>query len=202
MCIIIYHESSDVSCRENHRALIGKRPSHSDVGPFHSQSDYPKKAPKEPDNLGTEDHQVDDHDTDEHHHGVTLDFLGTLGSLLFQIVLLNLPHIEADHLEVHPLVVAAKYANQSPDYIRQHGAADAGFKMDEGVFIVAGFHIGNGLVELGSEIFARYPAVGSKDLQHISVIFQILPDGKGKARNLILNELAPLFHKVKNLIIG
>ena len=34
-------------------------------------------------NLGTEDHQVDNHDTDEHHHGVTLDLLGALGRFLF-----------------------------------------------------------------------------------------------------------------------
>ena len=74
--------------------------------------------------------------------------------------------------------------------------------MDEGVFIVAGLHIGNRLVQLRAEVLARHPAVGSKDLQHIPVIFQILPDGKGKARDLILNELAPLFHKVKNLVIG
>lgn len=48
MCIIIYHESSDVSCRENHRVLIGNGPHIQMWGRSHSQSDYPKKAPKEP----------------------------------------------------------------------------------------------------------------------------------------------------------
>ena len=69
-------------------------------------------------NLGTEDHQVDNHDTDEHHHGVTLDFLGAFGGFFFQIILLNLPHIEREHLKVHLLIVTAQCADQPPDDIR------------------------------------------------------------------------------------
>lgn len=48
MYTIIHHESSAVSCKENHRTLIGNGPHIQMWGPFHLQSVYPKKAPKEP----------------------------------------------------------------------------------------------------------------------------------------------------------
>lgn len=161
-----------------------------------------KERAKRPHDLCAKHHQIDDHNADEHHHGVPLDLLGAFGCFFFQVVLFDLPHIKADHLKVHPLVIAAQHTDQATHHIGQHGTANTGLKVNEGIFIVASLHIGNRLVELCAKIFACYPTVGGKDFQHIPVVLQILPNRQGKAGNLTLNELTALFYKVKDTVIG
>ena len=161
-----------------------------------------KERPERTHNLGTEHHQVDDHNTNQHHHRVTLDLFGTFGSFLFQIVLLDLTHIEGNHFEVHPLVITAQDTNQATDHIGQHGAANAGFKSNEGIFIVAGLHISNGLIQFGAEVFPSHTAVGSQNFKYIPVIFKALADGQSKSGNLALDQLAALFNKIKGCIVG
>ena len=84
---------------------------------YHGRYQLAKERPERTHNLGTEHHQVDDHNANQHHHRVTLDLFGTFGSFLFQIVLLDLTHIEGNHFEVHPLVIAAQDTNQATDHI-------------------------------------------------------------------------------------
>ena len=74
--------------------------------------------------------------------------------------------------------------------------------MDQGVFIVAGFHVGNGLVQLRAEVLACYPAVRGQDFQHIPVVLQVLPNGQGKPGDFAFNELAALLDKIEDAVIG
>ena len=84
----------------------------------------------------------------------------------------------------------------------QHGAANAGFKSNEGIFIVAGLHISNGLIQLGAEVFPSHTAVGSQNFKYIPVIFKALANGQSKSGNLALNQFAAFFNKIKGCIVG
>lgn len=72
----------------------------------------------------------------------------------------------------------------------------------KGIFIVAGLHISNGLIQFGAEVFPSHTAVGSQNFKYIPVIFKALADGQSKSGNLALNQFAAFFNKIKGCIVG
>ena len=77
-----------------------------------------KKGPEGPDDFYGQDDHINKQDAEYHHHGIFLHLLGAFSGFFFQIILLNLPHIEREHLKVHLLIVTAQCADQPPDNIR------------------------------------------------------------------------------------
>ena len=73
---------------------------------------------------------------------------GRLAASFFQVVLFYLAHIKDQHLKIHLLVIAPQGSDESPDNIRQHGAADTVLEVEQCIFIVARLHVRNGGIQL------------------------------------------------------
>lgn len=98
-----------------------------------------KKRAEGADDFHGKHYHIDEQDTEKHHHGVFLHLLRTLGGFFFQVVLFYLAHIKDQHLKIHLLVIAPQGSDESPDNIRQHGAADTVLEVEQCIFIVAVF---------------------------------------------------------------
>ena len=74
--------------------------------------------------------------------------------------------------------------------------------MNQSVFVIAGFHVSNRLIQLRTEILTCNATVGGENFQYITIILQILPNGQSKSGYFALNEFATLLNKIENAVIG